>query len=370
MNIFDRYVFKNLLISTVFISIVLMVVVFLTQSLKFLELVMESGADSGTFWVLTFLALPRFFEFIVPFGLCAAVLFVYNRMSMDSELVIMRSGGYAPFDLARPALMLAMVITIFLWGMTMWVAPKALSGMNELRQAVKAQVSSLLFRDGVFNQVTDGLTIYIRGRDGSGDLRGVMIHDSRDLDQPSSITLAKRGQVVADEEGYTVIVYDGSRQSFKKGTNVLQRLDFQRYTIDFPSSKTTDVHWNGPEERTVLELLNPDLTVLRDQENVRDFKIELHRRIIGPLLAVVFTLLGCLVLLLGPLSRRGQSGRIVMAVGGVVFFQGGFIMLSNMARESDVALFLMYGLVFVPLIFGFAVLLEVFPRVVRRRVNA
>ena len=61
MNIFDRYIFKNLLIATVFVAVTLAVVIFLTQSLRFLELVIESGASSSAFWVLTMLALPRFF---------------------------------------------------------------------------------------------------------------------------------------------------------------------------------------------------------------------------------------------------------------------------------------------------------------------
>lgn len=327
---------------------------------------MESGTDSGTFWVLTFLALPRFFEFILPFALCAAVLFIYNRMSIDSEIVIMRSSGYAPLHMARPALILAMLVTLFLWFMTMWAAPKALSSMNELRQVVKAQVSSLLFREGVFNQVMDGLTLYIRSRNGAGELQGVMIYDGRDKTQPPSTTLAKRGTVVADEDGYTVMVYDGSRQSYKPDTKILQRLDFRRYTIDFPASNKTGEHWSGPGERTIFELMNPDLAVQRDRENLRDFKVEIHRRIIGPVLSIVFTLIGCIALLSGQASRRGQSGRIMAAIGGVVILQGGFIMVSNMARETDWALVFMYGLVFIPLVVGLGVIGE-WPRLWQRR---
>ena len=102
MNIFDRYIFKNLVIATVFIAVTLAAVIFLTQSLRFLELVIESGASSGSFWVLTLLALPRFFEIILPLSLMAAVLFLYSRMTSDSELIVVRSVGYAPSTLARP----------------------------------------------------------------------------------------------------------------------------------------------------------------------------------------------------------------------------------------------------------------------------
>ena len=125
MSIFDRYIFKNLLIATCFIAVTLAAVIFLTQSLRFLELVIESGASSGSFWVLTFLALPRFFEIILPLSLMAAILFLYSRMTSDSELVVVRSMGYAPMSLARPAVILALIVTLLLFTITLWVAPKS-----------------------------------------------------------------------------------------------------------------------------------------------------------------------------------------------------------------------------------------------------
>ena len=146
MKIFDWYVFKNLAVATIFVSVILAVVIFLTQSLRFLELVINSGASSASFWVLTFLTLPRFFEVILPLALMAASIFIYNRMTMDSELIAIRAVGYSPLALARPALVLAMIATVFLWVMTMWVAPKSLASMQEMRQVIKASFSTLLFR--------------------------------------------------------------------------------------------------------------------------------------------------------------------------------------------------------------------------------
>ena len=96
LGVFDRYIFKNVLVAATFIAVTLAVVIFLTQSLRFLELVIESGASGGTFWMLTFLAMPRFFEIIIPLSLMAATLFIYNRMTSDSELIAIRAAGYDP----------------------------------------------------------------------------------------------------------------------------------------------------------------------------------------------------------------------------------------------------------------------------------
>ncbi|MEM7651287.1 MAG: LPS export ABC transporter permease LptF [Pseudomonadota bacterium] len=349
MKIFDRYIFKNLFIATGFVAVTLAVVIFLTQSLRFLELVIESGASSSAFWILTLLALPRFFEIILPLSLMAATLFLYNRMTSDSELIVVRSVGYAPATLAKPAITLALIVTIFLMGITLWVAPKSLSTMQEMRQMIKAQFSTLLFREGVFNEVGQGLTVYVRERGAEGAMNGLMIHDSRAAGQPPSTILAKRGTLVAAPDGYQVIVYEGTRQEYNNESAALKRLNFNRYTIDLPESDPVRQRWAQPDERTIVELLNPDPEVQRDLESLRDFKVEIHRRVVSPLLAIVFTLISCAALLIGPVDRRGQLRRIILAVVAVVIIQGLYIAAYNMARQSDVGLFLMYALVFLPL---------------------
>lgn len=347
MKIFDRYIFRNLLVATVFIAVTLAVVILLTQSLRFLELVIESGASSSAFWMLTLLALPRFFEVILPLSLMAATLFIYSRMTGDSELVVVKSVGYAPSMLARPALILALMFTVLLLAITLWLAPKSLSTMQQMRQMIKAQFSSLLFRESVFNQVGKGLTVYVRERGDQGSLYGLMIHDERDSSKASTTVLAKRGTLVSVKEGYEVVVFEGTRHEYSEGK--LKRLNFNRYTIDLPDSDPVRQRWAEPDERTIFELLNPDPSERRDLESLRDFKIEIHRRIASPLLAVVFTLISCASLLIGPIDRRGQIRRIIMAVLIVVFIQGLYIVSYNFARQSDFGLVLMYSLIIGPL---------------------
>lgn len=357
--IFDRYILKNLLIATVFIALTLAAVILLTQSLRFLELVIESGASSSTFWILTLLALPRFFEIILPIALMAATVFIYNKMTMDSELVVMRANGMPPMRLARPALVMALITTIVLWGMTMWVGPASLASMQQMRQVIKAQYSTLLFREGVFNAIVPGLTVFIRDKADGGELHGMIIHDSREGSDVPSTVIAKRGVITGTDEGQQVIVYDGSRQTLNKETGVLERLDFERYTIDLPDG-TTSVRqrWAEPDERTIWELVNPDKTNKRDVESQRDFTVEIHRRIASPLLAPAFVVVVLNFVLLGPVDRRGQLWRILMAIGTTVFMQGLYLAAFNISLKSFWGLGMMYALVLIPLSTGLFLLSE------------
>jgi len=128
--LFDRYILKNLGIATMFVSIVLAAIILLTQSLKFLELIIESGASSLAFWGLAFMALPRFFEVILPIACMIGTIFIYHRMNSDSEITVMRAAGGSPFQLARPALLMSLCVTLLLIFISTWLAPTSLNNMK------------------------------------------------------------------------------------------------------------------------------------------------------------------------------------------------------------------------------------------------
>ncbi len=350
MKILDFCLLRNLLIATTFVAVILAFVIFLTQSLKFLEIVISAGSSGSAFFLLTSLALPRFFEVILPISVMSATLFLYNKMTLDSELIAMRSTGFSAFDLAKPALIMGLITTVILWGITMWLAPYSLSKMLVMRQQLKTEFSTLLFKEGVFNQVGRGLTVYIRERTSEGELAGLMIHDTRDTTNPPSTVLAKRGMIVSNEGGQQVVVFDGSRQSYEKKSGILQRLAFDRYTIDLPEAGPVRKRWAEPDERTIFQLLKPDIRNARDLENLHNFSIEIHRRLLAPLLAFAFPLIALTILLLGPVDRRGQTVKIGTSIVVIMLIQGMFLAAYNLAQNSNAGLIFMYVLVFVPIV--------------------
>ncbi len=353
MPIVDRYVFRNLFIASIFVTLVLSALVLLTQSLRFLELIMNSGASAWSFWALTMLALPRFFEIIIPIGLMASVLFVYNRLTIESELVVLRALGFSPFRLARPALMLAAFFTIFMFFCVSWLSPISTATMQKERVYLKAQMSTLLFREGIFNQAGKGLMVYLRERASNGDLMGLVIYDGRKATQTPSTIIAKRGVLVSTDTGQQVIVYDGARQDFDRREKILKRLNFDQYTIDLPDQAgPVRDRWQEPEERTTSELLHPDAADERDRGSHREFMLELYKRLATPLMVPSFTVIALCFLLLGPVDRRGQSKRILAAICIMVLLQILFLSVYSLAKHSFIGIPLMFLVAIGPLLTG------------------
>lgn len=146
------------------------------------------------------------------------------------------------------------------------------------------------------------------------------------------------------------MVYDGSRQSYSVEDATLARLDFARYTIDLPeSSNPVRERWREPDERTLWELVNPDMADADDQRNRREFIVEAHRRIVSPLLAPAFAVIALVSLLLGPVDRRGMGKRITGAIIAVILIESLYLAAFNLSKDSYAGLVLMYALVFLPL---------------------
>ncbi len=352
LSIFDRYLLKNVMVSTVFVSVALAAIIMLTQSLRFLELIINSGASSLSFFALTFLAFPRFFEVILPISLMLGIVFIYNKMTSDSEIVVMRASGFSPLRLARPALMLAAFVMVLVFFINAWAAPVSLAKMQTLRVNIKAQYSNLFIREGIFNHIGKDLTVYIQKRGKEGSLEGILIHDTRETDTGVTI-LAKRGVMIVDNDKQQVLVYEGSRQEFDPEKKILSRLDFNRYSLDLPESEPARQRWREPDERTLWELINSKAELKANPKKWNEIKVEIHRRFISPILAMTFAVVSLCLLLLGDINRRGLGFRIGLAAFSVVALQGAYLLSYNFAKENVIGLILMYAIALLPLGIGY-----------------
>src|ERR1700686_3387766 len=144
------------------------------------------------FLYLALLILPRFFDIVLPIGAFIAVLFIFNRLASESELVVMRSAGLGPLALARPVLMLAGIAFLVLLTLSAYFLPASNREFKDLQFEIRNRFVSALLQEGTFTTISDKLTIYIGGRNERGEVIGLLINDDRDPQQPATI-LAERG---------------------------------------------------------------------------------------------------------------------------------------------------------------------------------
>lgn len=350
MPVFGTHLFKNLTLATIFFTIILTGIVILAQSLRFLEIIIQAGAPASTFFTMVLYAIPRLIEIILPISAFGACVFIYNKMASDSELIIMRNAGCSPMQLAMPAIVLGLILTLVMVLVTNWLAPNFLSKLQNLRSVVRGEYSALIFRPGVFNTLDSGLTIFIRERDHEGALRGITVYDNRPENEYPIVIMAASGQAYSGSDGQKVLVYNGTRQQFDKSRKVLSKLDFKQYSIIIPNpTGNTAKRWKEPNERTLNELLNPDLSDKINRILIKELFVEAHRRLTAPFLSLSFALIGAATFLFGQIRRRGYLKRILTSCFIVTVAQGGYFASVNLAKDHLIGVPLMYGVSLLPI---------------------
>lgn len=349
MNGMSRYVFRQLLVGLILVTVPLTCVIWLTQSLRFVEMIVNRGLSAVTLLRLTALSLPYLISIILPIALFTVVVFIYNKMITDRELVIMRVAGLSQLALAKPALILGLLVTLLLYAMNLWILPASYAKFRDLQWEIR-NYSHVLLQEGAFNAVASNITVYVRQRKSDGQLRGILVHDKRNREKPAT-AMAEQGALVATESGSRVVMFNGNRQQLDRKTNQMSILYFDRYVFDMSQGgPLPEARNRGRRERTVGELLDieNDPTVLKSELSI--MKMEAHRRIATPLAPIGYTLVALACIISGGFTRRNQPRRIVIAVLMFIALQACALGVENLTTKDPRWFWLIYLTAVVPIL--------------------
>ncbi|MBT3790946.1 MAG: LPS export ABC transporter permease LptF [Alphaproteobacteria bacterium] len=333
MNGLNRYIFRQLMAPLVFITLVLTGVVWLTQSLRFVDMIVNRGLSAGEFLYVTLLLMPGVLVLILPIALFCAVLFAYHRLNYDSELVVMRSAGMSQRALVFPALVMAMVVVVISYVFVMYLTPLGFRTFKDSHDSVRSNYASVLIQEGVFNELMRGITVYVRARGDDGELLGILVHDNRDVLKPVTV-MAERGLLLETRQGPRFVMENGNRQEIAKNSGQLSLLYFDKYALDLgrlasPGGK----RWREPGERYMSELINLEDNN-DDRKNANRMMAEVHKRISQPLHAFVLVLIALAGLLSGEFDRRGEWQRIAFVSCAALLFEISALALVPLVSKS------------------------------------
>ncbi len=332
MRAITRYIFGQLVTATLFVTVALTCAVWLTQSLRLLDYIVNRGLPASAFLSFIALLLPSFFGIVLPIATFCAVLFVYHKLTLDSELVVLRAAGLSQLQLAKPALLIAGIVTLIGYSITLYFLPASYRAFKDLQNEIRNDYSSVLLQEGLFNSVADGITVYVRERSSRGELLGILVHDNRQPNRPVTM-MAESGALVTSEEGPRVVMLNGNRQEIDRKDGRLSLLYFDRYTVELSGlSEGGGPRWRDPKERFLPELLSPEGAI--DEQMHSQLIAEGHRRLADPLFTLSFVVIALAALLSGEFNRRGQTRRLLFAVIAVAALEAGSFAVHDIANRS------------------------------------
>ena len=335
----DFYIFRQVLVALVVATGGLTALIWLTQSLRFVDLVVNRGLSLLVFLHLTSLLIPSFIAVILPITTYVVIQFTYQRMATDRELTVMRSAGLSPWALARPALAVALAATIAGYILSLWAVPASLNDFKQFQWEIRNRLAAFLLQDGVFTPLSDKLTVYIRSRDQDGTLHGVLVDDARNPNAHATI-LAERGRLIDGPSGPRVLLQDGSRQEIDHQTGRLDMLTFKQNEIDLADA-TKDEAARPPDmsEVPLGDLLDPHPYFARDRSK---WLAEGHKRLTAPLTTLSYAMVGLFSALGGIFRRHGGIARPLVTVGAMVLLLALGLAFGTLGARDNNMVFLMW----------------------------
>ena len=353
----NTYLAKQLLFAFMVVVISLTCVVWLSQSLRFIDLIVNRGLPLPTFIYLTILLLPTWLSIVMPIAIFASSLYIYNRMLVDREIIVLVAAGLSPWRLSSPVVLVSLIVTILCYSMTLYFIPVSYQAFKELQFKIRHNYTDILLREGTFNAVGKDITVYIRERNLKGELSGIIINDERNSLESITV-MAESGALSVTEKGPQVFMRNGNRQSRNTKTGQVGLLYFDSYTVDLSGLNSMSQRaWKDQNEYFVHELLNPR-NETKNSKRYKKFIAEAHYRITSPLLAIVLPILGLAVLLKGEFSRQGQTLRICSAVIVAGLVECTVLGSKFFVAQNAMLIPIMYGTVAAPLAIAFVSLIS------------
>jgi lipopolysaccharide export system permease protein len=313
------YVLQQMLGPVILFTFLLTGVVWLSQSLRLLDLVINRGQSAPTFVYLTLLLLPSLMVLILPIAFFAGTLYGLHKLNSDSELVVMSACGQSRAQLAAPVLIAAVVAMALTYSCSLYLMPLGERTMKNAVMDIRADIGAAILNEGDFNTPADGLTVFMRELSPDGHIQGILVHDDRDEQRPTTY-IARSGLLVQTAAGGRLVMMDGTiEQNPASNPGQLSVLRFQRYVFDLDQ-------FAGPQQDAELEASDRYLSELfwpvlknaaKNKTKARNtraiYAAEGHNRLAAPLYCLTFAFIALAAITGGRRQRGAYALRLTAA---------------------------------------------------------
>ncbi len=329
MSTFGGYVFRQAFSALALILFSLIGVVWIALALKQLKLVTSSGQDAVTFVMITTLAIPKLLAVVAPIALLIAVIHVLNRLSSDSELIVVTAAGGTIWTVLRPLMALALIVALLSAFINHVAMPWSLRMFRAKITEVRADLLSQVMIPGKFSVPLPWVVVHIRNRARDGTLYGLLIYDMRN-DNAHLSYLAESGRIIETGKESYLAMKNGHVVRGPFGVASQRILRFDNYAVDLERlERKQGAHTWKPQERYFGELLVVDEAAKKDGYRHGHFVAELHERFSNVLYPFLFALIAVAFVGQAQSTRQNRNQKIVLAFVVAACARGGGLVVNN-----------------------------------------
>lgn len=365
MGLFGRYLFAQAFGALVLILSSLTALAWIATALKSLDIVTGEGSQALAFLKVTGLAIPNLLAIIAPVALLVACLHVLFRANSDSELIVMTAGGAPIWHFAKPLLLLASLVSLFVLAINLFVMPWSVRTLNTMLGQLRADLIGQVLKPGTFAANDDKRVFHIRARDPqTQEILGLVMHDASEKGQELTY-LAERARVFKQGAEAFLIMQNGHIFRRTDAEPTPRIVVFDSYSVDLIRFKQSIASPDlRPRERYLSELIDPpDRNTKFYAANAGKMRSELHERFASALYPIVFAMVAIAGVGQARTNRQTRIASVLLAFAAAAAGRLGGFAASNLLTLNANAVALVYGVpVGIILVTGLKAYLAMSPR--------
>lgn len=291
-RIIFRYIFKETAVPFFLGMAIFTFVLLMGRLLKLAELVFAKGVPVFDVCKLIFFMLPSFLVITIPMAFLLAVLLAFGRLSADSEVIALKAGGVGTAAMMPPVLTFAALAYLATTFVSVYALPWGNTSFKEFLYEVIETRAAMSINEKVFNDDFPGLVIYVDNYDPrTHEITGILIHDERNPEEPSTI-FASSGKLVTIPEERTVRLHleNGSIHR-SQGGSIYRLIEFASYDL-LVTLQQQKKDYRNELDMSLSELMSHLHNPREDAKFHRDVLIELNKRFALPFACFVFAVIG------------------------------------------------------------------------------
>ncbi|MGI8525108.1 MAG: LPS export ABC transporter permease LptF [Pseudolabrys sp.] len=345
MGSIGRYIFRTTFGAFCLVLVSLVSVIWVTQALRDIELLTNQGQSLFVFVGITSMIIPLLVLIIAPIAIFIAAAHTLNKLSTDSEIIVLNSAGISPWVLFRAFVPVTIVVSILVAATSAYFAPRGMRALRDGLTAVKANVVSNIVQPGHFVSVESGVTMHIRARQSDGQLLGVFLDDRRNPEERVTI-LADVGDLLENESGTFLVLRSGTVQRQQASQHDPSIVVFDRYALDLSRfSAGSAAAKYTIRERYLWQLIAPDPKDPLLVEQPGQFRAELYDRLLAPIYPIAFVVIAFAYLGLPRTTRQSRTTSLIGAIGAMALVRLLGFVSSVMGVQVLAFLILQYAVV-------------------------
>lgn len=307
LKILDKYLLKQVIEMFLMGVFVFTTIIFASDTfITLIKQIAKFGIPFKVAFILILLNLPSVIVMTIPMGVLLSTVMTLNRLSLSSEITVMRACGIGLNRIAKPIFIFAIVMSLSSFFINESVVPVMTKQSKDLALWALGQKN---IPDGkenfVFKELNDNgvlKRLFYVGYCKKKTLYNVTVLDTA---KEGTIQVLQARQGKTSPEGWQ---FDkGAAYTIGNDGQVLNTTLFDKSTVKFGLDLSKELNKNVAKEMNFSRLLKYLVTSELSDEDRRVYTIELYDKIALPLTTIAFVLLGVPLAITPPRVRYNRG---------------------------------------------------------------